>query len=276
MAGRVALSRGGQTPLVAPGPRLLPVGAGRQRLQALYDYCADAFQAMVFISGLSDAYGEYKARLENAQAKGVDLHPKRLDLAKDRAARHQPAARAPAPYAGNPIAMAFATTGNGGHPGHSLQGGMPLFNKDGTFNCFICKQEGHKARECPRKKTFDAGPYKPGATATTNTTTGGTTAAPAPAPPAPAPGPATSPAGPQPGVPLSLILSAAPPASGAASAVSAFTTNTTRGALGQSRTINNQELVELLRSTQDNGDSTSTLLLCHHVGHATRGRAPGR
>ena len=26
--------------------------------QALYDYCADAFQAMVFINGLSDAYNE--------------------------------------------------------------------------------------------------------------------------------------------------------------------------------------------------------------------------
>ena len=46
---------------------------------------------------------------------------------------------------------------------------------------------------------------------------------------------------------------------GEASAISAFT-NITRGALGESRTINNQELVELLRSTQDNGDGTSTLL----------------
>ena len=34
--------------------------------QALYDHCTDAFQAMVFIRGLSDAYCEYKARLENA------------------------------------------------------------------------------------------------------------------------------------------------------------------------------------------------------------------
>ena len=29
---------------------------------------------MAFINGLSDAYGEYKSRLENAQAKGVNLH----------------------------------------------------------------------------------------------------------------------------------------------------------------------------------------------------------
>ena len=36
--------------------------------QALYDYCADAFQVMSFINGLSDAYDEYKAWLENAQA----------------------------------------------------------------------------------------------------------------------------------------------------------------------------------------------------------------
>ena len=34
--------------------------------QALYDHCTNAFQAIVFISGLSDAYDEYKARLENA------------------------------------------------------------------------------------------------------------------------------------------------------------------------------------------------------------------
>ena len=83
---------------------------------------------------------------------------------------------------------------------------------------------GHRARECLHKKAFDVGTYKPDTTATTNTTTGGTATAPA-----------------------------------LASAVSAFT-NTTRGALGESRTINNQELAELLRSTQDNGDGTSTLL----------------
>ena len=75
---------------------------------------------MVFVRGLSDAYGEYKARLENAQAEDVGLYPKRLDLAKDRAARHQLAARAPAPYEGDPVAMAFATAGNGGRSGHSL------------------------------------------------------------------------------------------------------------------------------------------------------------
>ena len=103
------------------------------------------------------------------------------------------------------------------------------------------------------------GTYKPGATATMNTTTGGTIAAPAPAPSAPAPALTAGPTDPQPGVPLSLTLSAAPPAPGTASAVSAFT-NTKLGALGESRTINNQELVELLRSTQDNGDGTSTLL----------------
>ena len=83
--------------------------------------------------------------------------------------------------------------------------------------------------------------------------------APAPAPPAPAPAPTASPDGPQPGVPLSLTLSAAPPAPGATSTISKFT-NTTRGALSESRNINNQELVKLLRSTQDNGGSTSTLL----------------
>ena len=101
---------------------------------------------MAFISGLSGAYGEYKALLENTQAEGVDLYPKQLDLAKDHAARHQPAARPPAPYAGDPVAMAFATAGGAGRPGHSLQGDQPLFNKSGMFNCFICKQEGHKAK----------------------------------------------------------------------------------------------------------------------------------
>ena len=65
--------------------------------------------------------------------------------------------RAPAPYAGDPVAMAFVTAGSGGRPGHSLQGGMPLFNKDGTFNCFICKHEGHKARDCPHKKSLRRG-----------------------------------------------------------------------------------------------------------------------
>ena len=205
--------------------------------QALYDYCANAFQAMVFISGLSDAYSEYKARLENAQAEGIDLYPKRLDLAKNRAACHQPAARAPAPhYASDPVALAFATAGNAGRPEHSLQEDMPLFNKDDAFSCFICKQNGHNAKDFPHKDAVVAGTFKPDATATTNTATSGTAAT--PAPPAPAPTPAGAPAGPQSGVPLSLTLSVAPPAPGAASAISAFT-NTTRGALGESRTINN-------------------------------------
>ena len=39
-----------------------------EKAQALYDYCANVFQAMAFINGLSDAYGEYKAQLENTQA----------------------------------------------------------------------------------------------------------------------------------------------------------------------------------------------------------------
>ena len=117
------------------------------------------------------------------------MYPERLDQAKERAVRHQPATPAPGPYAGDPVALAFATAENAGHMGHSLQGDMPLFNKDGTFSCFICKQKGHKARDCLHKDAVAAGTFKPDATATANTTTGGTTAAPAPVPAPPCAGP---------------------------------------------------------------------------------------
>ena len=63
--------------------------------QALYDYCVDAFQAMVFINCLSGAYSKYKAWLENAQAEGIDLYFKQLDQAKDRAVPRMQVIRSP-------------------------------------------------------------------------------------------------------------------------------------------------------------------------------------
>ena len=148
----------------------------------------------------------------------------------------------------------------------------PWPSSAGFPTCFICKEVGHKANECPNKDAVAAGTFRPGAAATTNTTTTAGGAAPAPPPPAPSPAPAAAPSA---GVPLSLTLSAPPPAngSGAASAVSAFT-NTTRGVAGGSRTISNQELVELLRSTQDNGDGTSTLLFATIAVGDPDGSAP--
>ena len=69
--------------------------------QALYDYCANAFQAMVLIKTLSDAYSEYRVRLKKAQVEGINLCPKR-DWTKPRTARsvisrpRSPPARMPA------------------------------------------------------------------------------------------------------------------------------------------------------------------------------------
>jgi hypothetical protein len=89
---------------------------GTKEAETLYDDCIEALKAIIFLEGLTDQYKEYNTRLANAFAENNDIYPKRTPTAKERIARHRTTATAPAPapYAGNPIALAFAT--------HSLQG----------------------------------------------------------------------------------------------------------------------------------------------------------
>ena len=225
---------------------------GVTEANALYEACVEALKAMVFIEGLSDACKEYKARLENAYAEGNDIYPKRTATAKERVMRHRPAApaqQAAPPYAGDPVALAFATAAGQGIPlPHSLQGDTPYYNADGSFTCFICKQTGHKAKDCPNRPTA--------ATAATTTTT----AAPAAGAPAPTATQTGAPAWGS-GVPINVTFSA-PPASAPAkpdSNMSAIT-NTTRGLTGGARQISNAEIYELISAARDNGDGTSSLL----------------
>ena len=243
----------------------------------VYDACISAFQSVVFLEGLTEAYKEYNDRCENNYAEGTDIYAKTVPAAKERAARFQPAAQPPAygAYADDPVAMAFLS--KDGPRGHSLQGDIPLVNADGSRTCFRCGLVGHESRDCPHKAAIAAGTFDRSQHATTNTTT--TTAGPAPAP-APSPAPAPPAPAPQPGVPawnggvpLSVTLSAAPaPPPAPGSSVVSGITNTLRGTTGGRRVISNSEILDLLSSTQDNGDGTSTILFLS-VGQVDRDSA---
>jgi hypothetical protein len=88
---------------------------GPDKAKTLYDNYITALKAIIFLEGLLNTYNEYNDQLANAFAKNNNIYPKRTPIAKERVARHRTsAAAAHALYAGDPAALAFATSASGG------------------------------------------------------------------------------------------------------------------------------------------------------------------